>query len=82
MLTMVADPDRHLICDACGSDSMVVSYRAPVYVFVTAGRAARVVVADEESEFARRIWCRRCGEIRDASQEPDLGTWPAWEVGW
>lgn len=82
MLATISDTDPPLLCMACGSDSMVAVYRAPVYVFISKGQATRVVVADEESEFAQRVWCRRCGETCDTGKEPELGTWPAWEVGW
>ena len=74
------DPDP-LTCRACGSDSIVLAYSAPVYVLVKAGVAARVVVADEEVEFRSRAWCRRCGEVF-TPPEPETGSWPAWEVGW
>lgn len=70
-----------LKCSVCGSDSIVLAYCAPVYVFAKSGQATRVVVADEEIEFRDRAWCRRCGDMLSTS-EPELGDWPAWEVGW
>ena len=81
MLMTAVDPDP-LACPACGSDGVVLAYSTPVYVLVKAGVAARVVVGDEEAEYARRAWCRRCGQIWHPETEPDTGTWPAWEVGW
>lgn len=75
-------PQAPLVCRSCGADAIVLAYCVPVYVFAKSGRAARVVVADEEVVFRRRIWCRRCGDILNTQEEPDIGTWPAWEVGW
>lgn len=82
MTATLAESDSSLACPACGSDSVALAYSAPVYVLVKAGQPTRVVVADEESEFRGRAWCRRCGEVWNPGEEPDLGTWPAWEVGW
>lgn len=81
MLTTTIDPDPPA-CPACRSEGIVFSYQVPVYVLVKAGHVTRVVVADEEIEFRSRAWCRRCGQTWTPEEEPDLGTWPAWEVGW
>lgn len=81
MLTTVCEADP-LRCPACGSEGLVLAYQASVYVLVKAGKPARVVVADEEVEYRERTWCRRCGEVWHPESEPELGTWPAWEVGW
>lgn len=82
MTATTAGSDSPLACPACGSEGIVLAYSAPVYVFAKGGQVTRVVVADEEIEFGRRAWCRRCGEVLSTGEEPDLGTWPAWEVGW
>ena len=71
-----------LRCPSCENQTVVLRYSTPVYVLTTNGVVTRVVVSDEESEFAGSAWCRRCGERWDLQAEPDLGTWPAWEVGW
>lgn len=81
MTTTTTDPDPPQ-CPACSSVAIVLAYRAPVYVLVKSGHAARVVVADEEVVFDDQAWCRRCGERWRVDGEPELGTWPAWEVGW
>jgi hypothetical protein len=39
-------------------------------------------VSDEEVEFRNEAWCRRCGNRWRLQAEPEVGTWPAWEVGW
>lgn len=82
MTAPTAGSDASLVCPACGSDGIVLAYCAPVYVFTKAGQVARVVVADEEIEFRNRTWCRRCGDVISTTEEPELGTWSAWEVGW
>lgn len=79
--TTSTDPEP-LVCPTCGTDALVLAYQAPVYLLIKAGVASRVVVADEEVEFKGRTWCRRCGEVFHPAEEPDTGTWPAWEVGW
>ncbi len=80
-MVMAALAQGPLACPACGSDSVVLAYSAPVFVLAKAGVAARVVVSDEEAEYRDRAWCRRCGEVFNPA-EPELGAWPAWEVGW
>lgn len=80
MLMTAVDPEP-LACPGCGSDQIVLAYTAPVYVVCQRGVATRVVVGDEEVEYGSKAWCRHCGE-RFTPPKRELGTWPAWQVGW
>ncbi len=81
-MTKVAQEELPPRCTVCGSDTIVVSYQVPVYVLLWSGRAVRVVVVGEEVEFAKRAWCRSCGDRWELDVEPQTEPWPAWEVGW
>lgn len=81
MLTTLAEPEP-IMCRGCGSDQVVLAFGAPVYALIKRGAVARVVVSDEEVEFRNEAWCRRCGNRWRLQAEPEVGTWPAWEVGW
>lgn len=81
MLTTLAEPEP-IMCRGCGSDQVVLAYGALVYALIKRGVVARVVVSDEEVEFRNEAWCRKCGTRWRLQTGPEVGTWPAWEVGW
>ena len=70
-----------LECSGCGSTEVALTYAAPVHVFVRDTRVVSVRVDDEQSRFGGTALCAICGHRWRLAEEPEMGIWPAWEVG-
>lgn len=69
-----------LTCE-CGSRKVCICYSAPVFAYLEDGSIARVVVADEETDFSGVVRCLDCERFWLLDEEPEVRIWPGWQLG-
>jgi hypothetical protein len=66
----------------CGSTELCIAYRTPVFAYVCDRTVVRVVVPDDqELVLGGVVRCLICDGFWILDERPDVGAWPAWELG-
>ena len=66
----------------CGSTELCIAYRTPVFAYLRDRKVIRVIVPDEqELVLGGVVRCQTCDRFWIMDDKPDIGPWPAWELG-
>ena len=66
----------------CGSTELCIAYRTPVFAYLRGGTVVRAVVPDDqELVLGGVVRCLVCDRFWILDEKPDMGMWPAWELG-
>lgn len=69
-----------LTCE-CGSRKVCICYSTLVFAYLEDRSVTGVVVADEETDFSAVVRCLACERFWILEEEPEVGIWPAWQIG-
>ena len=66
----------------CGSTELCIAYRTPVFAYLRDRKVVRVIVPDEQELVLGGVArCQTCDRFWIMDDKPDVGAWPAWELG-
>jgi hypothetical protein len=66
----------------CGSTELCIAYRTPVFAYLRDRTVVRLVVPDDQDlVLGGVVRCLACDRFWILEGEPNVGAWPAWELG-